>query len=413
MTERIRYLDVETTGLHPEAELLEIAILDEHGTPLLDTLVKPVFEQEWSDAEEVHGISPSQVASSPTAAELTERIAYALQNAEVVCFNAMHDRCFVPVAARTWSRLHCAMEAFTHEFGEWDDYRGGRRFVSLADAAAQVLFPVKARHRAHADALACRAVWRYLNEPAERVRVDEIHAKRAAREEAQWTLRMEAHALDCRLTRTRSRQSAFWMRWLRFPLWMPPASEGKSAIERGRADDYHEALTLLFTGYTRAARDFRRRYRHLPEYRRKADIPAGLVALSNLQAPRWVADVITPQARFVSRSGRSFRLLYRADAFQEAYALHPLRRPLEPPQGHRLYTRTQLRAAGFTRAELVLLKPVAEEQNRKDWSWYPLFCLRELDVLNHPRPTHRKRSVGIGLQIEASLKWEREQRGTQ
>lgn len=256
MTERIRYLDVETTGLHPEAELLEIAILDEHGMPLLDTLVKPVFENEWPEAEDVHGISPSQVASSPTAAELTERIAHALQNADVVCFNAMHDRCFVPVAARTWSRLHCAMEAFTHEFGEWDAYRGGPRFVSLADAAAQVLFPVKARHRANADALACRAVWRYLNEPAERLRVDKIHAQRAAREEAQWTLRMEAHALDCRLTRTRSRQSAFWMRWLRFPLWMPPASEGKSANERGRADDYHEALTLLFTGYTRAARDF-------------------------------------------------------------------------------------------------------------------------------------------------------------
>ena len=39
------YLDTETTGLYPEhgARIVEIAILDDDGRPLLDTLVDPPF----------------------------------------------------------------------------------------------------------------------------------------------------------------------------------------------------------------------------------------------------------------------------------------------------------------------------------------------------------------------------------
>lgn len=51
VTARVRYLDVEAMGLHPGAELLEIAIVYEHGAPLLGTLVRPIHERTWPDAE--------------------------------------------------------------------------------------------------------------------------------------------------------------------------------------------------------------------------------------------------------------------------------------------------------------------------------------------------------------------------
>jgi len=51
------YLDTETTGLSPGngARIVEIAILDDDGRPLLDTLVNPDCEIP-DEASSIHGI---------------------------------------------------------------------------------------------------------------------------------------------------------------------------------------------------------------------------------------------------------------------------------------------------------------------------------------------------------------------
>jgi DNA polymerase III epsilon subunit-like protein len=368
--------------LHPEAELLEIAIVDEHGTALLDTLVRPMVEREWPEAQAIHGIAPEDVASAPAAAELVDRLEPLLRGAELVMYNAAFDLRFLPAGAWSSGTVRCAMEAFTAEFGQWDEYFGNRRFVSLDVASTHVLCPVRAYHRALPDALRCRAVWRYLTEPAERASVDQVHAARETESEARWALRAEQNAFARKHERDSRRQSAAWMRWLRFPLWCAPAFGGHSAIELAGSRAYHDTVTHLFTGCSCAVHELRGRYSHLPEYRRVEDIPAGLVPLSRLRAPRWIADVISPRARFVPRSGNSFRLLFGADAFEEAYAKYPLRRPFVPPAGSALYTRTQLRAAGYARKELDRLVPATEVQNPRAGTWYPLFCLHEEVVAN-------------------------------
>ncbi|MDY0136377.1 MAG: hypothetical protein RBS36_04320 [Thiomicrospira sp.] len=55
------YLDTETTGLSIKdgAELLEIAIVEENGTVLLDTFVKPKHATEWPEAMAVHTSHPT------------------------------------------------------------------------------------------------------------------------------------------------------------------------------------------------------------------------------------------------------------------------------------------------------------------------------------------------------------------
>jgi len=49
------YLDLETTGLDPAAdEILEIGILADDGTVLLDSLVRPIRHRTWPRAQTIH-----------------------------------------------------------------------------------------------------------------------------------------------------------------------------------------------------------------------------------------------------------------------------------------------------------------------------------------------------------------------
>lgn len=81
----IRVLDTETTGLDPNSdEIVQIAIIDGKGNVLLDSLVRPCFNDSWKDAERIHGICPEDVRNAPTIAELHDRIADALSGAEII-----------------------------------------------------------------------------------------------------------------------------------------------------------------------------------------------------------------------------------------------------------------------------------------------------------------------------------------
>ena len=56
------YLDTETTGLSARAgaRLVEVAIVDDSGTPLFDSLINPGIPIPWG-ASSIHGISDSMV----------------------------------------------------------------------------------------------------------------------------------------------------------------------------------------------------------------------------------------------------------------------------------------------------------------------------------------------------------------
>ena len=91
------YLDLETTGLEPEDEVVAIGILDAQGAPLLDSLVRPQGPTAWPEAQRSHGISPDDVATAPTWAELATRIHTAVADRQVVIYNADFDgRCCPP-----------------------------------------------------------------------------------------------------------------------------------------------------------------------------------------------------------------------------------------------------------------------------------------------------------------------------
>lgn len=68
-------LDTETTGLNAaEDELLQVSIIDNEGTVLFDSYIRPTQHTEWAEAERVNHITPEMVADAPTIAEVMPEI---------------------------------------------------------------------------------------------------------------------------------------------------------------------------------------------------------------------------------------------------------------------------------------------------------------------------------------------------
>lgn len=150
------YLDTETTGLSASGghTIVEIAIVDGNGRPLMNTLVDP--QRPISPiATSIHGITDAMVRSQPTLKELLPEIRTAIRGKELVIYNATFDLSFFPKRLTNESDVRCAMREFATI--------RGTRWSKLADAAAHVGHRWSGvAHRALADALACRSVWNWI-----------------------------------------------------------------------------------------------------------------------------------------------------------------------------------------------------------------------------------------------------------
>lgn len=154
-------LDTETTGLH-DGEIVQIAIINSEGTPLLNTLVKPVYGIPY-DAYRIHGIHDEDVKDSPSWRDVAPLVKEVIAGFDVVVYNAVYDRKMMHKSAekcgmdkidwKTISPFFCAMVAFAEFYGEWNSYHGNYRWQSLSFAAQHLNISVKNAHSAYGDCL--------------------------------------------------------------------------------------------------------------------------------------------------------------------------------------------------------------------------------------------------------------------
>lgn len=160
---RLVFGDVETTGLGPGAEVIEITVLDEAGRPLFDSLIRPSDPYGYI-AEEIHGITASQLAAAPSFGDLASDLRRALDSAVLVCHNAEFDTGMIFAAfagnglpAPSTAGVICTMTESAQLL------RLGRR-ISLTDAMTglHVAKPLGRPHRAGFDAECTRRLWNCL-----------------------------------------------------------------------------------------------------------------------------------------------------------------------------------------------------------------------------------------------------------
>jgi DNA polymerase III epsilon subunit-like protein len=162
------FLDTETTGLRGRYaggtdEIVELAILDDRGRPLVNQLVRPTRRRSWPVAQRIHGISPAMVARSSTLEALLPAVADAVVDSLVVIYNAAFDLQFFPRELFNTARVECAMLRYAQWKGDWNPRYGNPRWHKLHVAARATGFDADIEwHRALGDTMACRHVWRYL-----------------------------------------------------------------------------------------------------------------------------------------------------------------------------------------------------------------------------------------------------------
>lgn len=157
------YLDVETTGTAWQCAIVEIAVVDDKGKILVNTLVKPPHPIP-KEVTKHHGITDEDVDNSPVFSDIEKQVAEAVRDKYVVMYNARFDIMFLPGSVSSaMIEPICCMERFAvyaHEAG-WVDTTVSP--MSLIDAVSTIdaKFPGRP-HRALPDALACRLVWRHM-----------------------------------------------------------------------------------------------------------------------------------------------------------------------------------------------------------------------------------------------------------
>lgn len=155
-------LDTETTGLHPQAEIVEISIVAAaSGRSVLDTLVKPRGRIPRA-ATAIHGITAADVITAPTWPEVHEQVGQILRAASrVVIYNAdfdlrllrqTRDLYALPPVGLPRRHYQCAMLYYAQFLGHWNPDRRCFKWPALAGG----------NHRARGDCLATRELLRKM-----------------------------------------------------------------------------------------------------------------------------------------------------------------------------------------------------------------------------------------------------------
>ena len=153
-------VDIETTGLGPEAEVVEAAIIDNRGETLLDTMVRPRTPPE-PQATRVHGLHGDVLRNQPRFDQVHGMLARLLTGRTVVAYHAEFDRHVLAHSCRVAGlpEIDCTWECAMHRYEQWRGFR-----TSLATACeVESIVAIGPHHRALPDA---RLVWNLIRRMA-------------------------------------------------------------------------------------------------------------------------------------------------------------------------------------------------------------------------------------------------------
>lgn len=162
------YLDTETTGLDKNAEIVQIAVVDDAGHVILDEFVRP-SQKIPAEVTRLHGINDEMVANAKSWPALWPTVRGYLLGRTIGIYNAEFD---VRMMRQSLERYRLPwretlntqdiLNLYSEYRAEWDPIRRSLRRFKLEDAGKYFGIPLPNAHRAADDALLARALLRRL-----------------------------------------------------------------------------------------------------------------------------------------------------------------------------------------------------------------------------------------------------------
>lgn len=161
------FMHSKNTGAAEQAEVVEIAILDTSGKPLLDALVKPKRHIRLNATDE-HGITDEMVENAPKWTEVLPEVEEILARKRVCVYDLNSELLTLQNSYQNnhnrWSldtdNFVNVMDLFSRYRNVRDPRSGGLECYSLEDAARALGVDIEiiSYRRAHEDAWLIRAI---------------------------------------------------------------------------------------------------------------------------------------------------------------------------------------------------------------------------------------------------------------
>jgi DNA polymerase-3 subunit epsilon len=151
--------DTETTGIGYDDELVQVGAIDQTGTVLIDTLVKPV-RRISPKAAAVHGLTAEHLVDAPGFPDVYPRLVSALKGQRVVAYNADFDSRLLEQACEQYNlpvietqAWQCAMKRYAQYHGQWNGAHNSFTWLSLTAACRKERVSAAGAHSALGDCL--------------------------------------------------------------------------------------------------------------------------------------------------------------------------------------------------------------------------------------------------------------------
>ena len=118
-------LDTETTGLDNLAEAVQIAIINQDGAQVFESLIKPT-KAIPQDAIKIHGITNEKVENAPTFTDIYLTLKQTLESRPILIYNADFERrilrqqCKLNNLAEINFNASCVMLWYSQYCGDWN-----------------------------------------------------------------------------------------------------------------------------------------------------------------------------------------------------------------------------------------------------------------------------------------------------
>lgn len=163
------YIDTETTGLGKDAEVIELAVVDDDGNVLMDQLFRPAGPIP-AEAVKIHKITDAMVVNKPVWGIYWPTIRSIFFGKTLATYNADYDLRLIYQSndrygiRREMLNGFCVMKLYAQYRAIWDNQRNRYMWFRLDQAGADAGISIPNSHRAVDDTRLTRALLHWIAE---------------------------------------------------------------------------------------------------------------------------------------------------------------------------------------------------------------------------------------------------------